>query len=62
MRDRLFRGFTEDPLRQMADTRAGAMSIGIGIAANKSMKEGRAVRLSDFLGDFYPEIKARDEQ
>ena len=26
----LFRGYTSDPLHQMADTRAGAMSIGIG--------------------------------
>ena len=60
MRDRLFRGFTEDPLRQMADTRAGAMSIGIGIAANLSMKEDRAVYLSEFLGDFYPEMKQRE--
>ncbi len=61
MRDRLFRGWTEDPLSQMADTRAGAMSIGIGIAANLSMKEDRAVYLSEFLGDFYPEMKQREE-
>lgn len=60
MRDRLFRGWTEDPLGQMADTRAGAMSIGIGIAANLSMKEDRAVYLSEFLGDFYPEMKRRE--
>ena len=59
MRDKLFRGWTEDPLGQMADTRAGAMSIGIGIAANLSMKEDRAVYLSEFLGDFYPEMKQR---
>ena len=62
LRDRLFRGYTEDPLHQMADTRAGAMSIGIGIAANKSMKEDRAVYLSEFLGDFYPEMKERDHK
>ena len=62
MRNRLFRGFTRDPLGQMADTRAGAMSIGIGIAANMSMKEDRAVYLSEFLGDFYPEMKLRDHQ
>ena len=54
LRDNLFRGYTSDPLHQMADTRAGAMSIGIGIAANKSMAEDRAVYLSEFLGDFYP--------
>ena len=62
MRDKLFRGWTQDPLHQMADTRAGAMSIGIGIAANLSMKEDRAVYLSEFLGDFYPEMKERDHQ
>ncbi len=62
MRDRLFRGWTEDPLHQMADTRAGAMSIGIGIAANLSMKEDRAVYLSEFLGDFYPEMKRQEHQ
>ena len=62
MRDKLFRGWTQDPLHQMADTRAGAMSIGIGIAANLSMKEDRAVYLSEFLGDFYPEMKKRDHQ
>ena len=62
MRDKLFRGWTQDPLHQMADTRAGAMSIGIGIAANLSMKEDRAVYLSEFLGDFYPEMKRRDHQ
>ncbi len=60
MRDRLFRGWSQDPLCQMADTRAGAMSIGIGIAANLSMKEDRAVYLSEFLGDFYPEMKQRE--
>lgn len=53
LRDNLFRGFDEDPLNQMAGTRAGAMSIGIGIAANISMKEDRAVYLKEFLGDYY---------
>ena len=57
LRDNLFRGCTTDPLHQMADTRAGAMSIGIGIAANKSMAEDRAVYLSEFLGEFYPEME-----
>jgi hypothetical protein len=35
----------------MADTRAGMMSIGIGMAANISMKENRRVYLSEFYGD-----------
>ena len=55
LQDYLFRGYDEDPLHQMADTRAGAMSIGIGIAANKSMKEDRAVYLSEWLGKYYGE-------
>ncbi|MBQ4227407.1 MAG: Gfo/Idh/MocA family oxidoreductase [Clostridia bacterium] len=58
LRERLFRGYSDDPLCQMADTRAGAMSIGIGIAANISMREDRAVYLGEFLGSFYPELKA----
>ena len=62
MRNRLFRGWTQDPIHQMAGTRAGAMSIGIGIAANLSMKEDRAVYLGEFLGDFYPEIRQHAHQ
>ncbi len=61
LRDNLFRGYTEDPLSQMADTRAGAMSIGIGIAANKSMAEDRAVYLAEFLGAFYPELNNAEQ-
>ena len=40
-----------DPLGQMADTYAGLMSIGIGMAANISMKEERRVKLSEFYED-----------
>ncbi len=57
LRDNLFRGVKRDPLGQMAGTRAGALSIGVGIAANKSMAEKRSVCLSEFLGDIYPELK-----
>lgn len=54
LRDRLFRDKdAPDPLGQMADTRAGMMSIGIGMAANLSMKERRRVA----LGEFYKELK-----
>lgn len=50
--DRLFREKdAPDPLGQMADTYAGLMSIGIGMAANISMKEGRQVKLSEFYND-----------
>ena len=44
---------TEDTLGQMADVRAGLMAIGIGMAANVSMKEKRQVA----LGEFYTELK-----
>jgi len=37
----------------MADTRAGLMSISIGMAANLSMKENRRV----YLSEFYDELK-----
>lgn len=52
IRDRIFRNKNmPDPLGQMADTRAGLMSIGIGMAANLSMKEERRVNLSEFYKD-----------
>ena len=41
---------TRSKTGEMADFKAGAMSIGIGIAANISMKEDRAVYLDEFLG------------
>ncbi len=54
LRDRLFRHPDRtDPITQMADLRAGMMSIGIGMAANASMAEGRNVKLSEF----YDELK-----
>ncbi len=52
IRERLFRNKNlPDPLHQMADTRAGLMSIGIGMAANISMAEGRRVMLSEFYDE-----------
>lgn len=48
LREALFRGMPEDPLQQFADTWAGMMSIGIGMAANVSMKENRRVALKEF--------------
>ena len=51
IQENLFIGCTSDPLGQMADTRAGMMSIGIGMAANVSMAENRRVYLSEFYGD-----------
>ncbi len=49
MRAMIFRGAEDDPQGRLADTRAGAMSVGIGIAANKSMVENKTVQIKDFL-------------
>lgn len=51
IQENLFIGCTSDPLGQMADTRAGMMSIGIGMAANVSMAENRRVYLDEFYED-----------
>ena len=48
-RDAMFKGLTEDPLGQTADSRSGAMSIGIGIAATTSMREDRAVTIKELF-------------
>ncbi len=45
----LFRGDLPDPLGQFAGTRAGAMSILIGIAANTSIREHRPVTLDELI-------------
>ncbi|GGD82964.1 Gfo/Idh/MocA family oxidoreductase [Paenibacillus nasutitermitis] len=46
----LFSGVeTEDPLGQQAGSYAGAMSLLIGHAANKSIQEGRQVHIADLL-------------
>ena len=50
LRDKLFYGVDEDPLGQMADSWAGAMSLLIGVAGNKSIAQGRPVAIEDLLG------------
>ncbi len=45
----MVKGTESDPLGQAADTRAGGMSAGIGMAANISMKECRSVKISEIL-------------
>lgn len=45
----LIEGNQPDPLGKMADSRAGAMSVVIGAAANESMKQGRSIRVKDLL-------------
>ncbi len=47
--DALFRGEKEDPLGRAADTIAGGMSAGIGMAANISLKEKRSVRMDEII-------------
>lgn len=50
IRERLFRNkHLPDPLHQMADLRAGMMAVAIGMAANVSMKEKRAVCVGEYL-------------
>jgi len=51
IRQNLFIGCKNDPLGQMADLKAGMMSIGIGMAANISMKENRRVYLNEFYSE-----------
>ena len=57
MRDHIFGRPIPDPLGSAADTRAGMMSIGIGMAANISLAERRQVLLSEFYGDITEERK-----
>ncbi len=49
LRDHLFRGAEADPLGLQAGSRAGAMSILTGIAANRSIATGQPVRVADLL-------------
>lgn len=51
LKDDLFRGVGADPLGHAAGSRAGAMSLLVGVAANQSMIERRAVRIADLLAD-----------
>jgi hypothetical protein len=49
LRNMLFRENTPDPLGHLAGTRAGAMSILIGIGANTSIREKRPVSIDSLL-------------
>ena len=51
LRDHLFLGAVEDPLGHSAGSRAGAMSVLIGVAVNKSIEENRFIRIADLLKD-----------
>lgn len=53
LREMLFRGGVQDSLGHMADTRAGIMSAIVGIAANKSIKENRAVCIEELVPELF---------
>ena len=49
LQDMLFRGGVLDPLNHQAGSYAGATSILTGIAANKSIKDGKIIRIKDLV-------------
>ena len=49
LREMIFRGGVPDPLGHRAGTEDGAYSILVGVAANKSIKEGRIVSIDELL-------------
>ncbi len=49
LRRMLFKGDLEDPLGQFADSVAGAKSMMVGVGANKSIREGKRVKISELL-------------
>ncbi|GMA63279.1 Gfo/Idh/MocA family oxidoreductase [Alicyclobacillus fastidiosus] len=49
LKDHLFRDATTDPLGHQAGSRAGAMSVLLGVAANRSIAERRMVSISELL-------------
>ena len=51
LRDHIFKGTPTEIPDQSADLGAGMMSVGIGMAANVSMKEKRSVCLREFFKD-----------
>jgi predicted dehydrogenase len=51
IRQHLFGEDVPDPLNQVADARAGALSLLIGVASNQSIATGQAVRIADLLGE-----------
>ncbi len=49
MQDRIFRGGEADPLGQTASSRDGALSILIGIAARRSIEQGRPFKIDELI-------------
>jgi hypothetical protein len=57
MKDKIFKSpEAPDPLHQAASVREGAMSVLIGVAARKSIDEGRSVRIAE-LTDIIPQAQ-----
>jgi len=60
LHDKIFRNpAMEDPLKHSAGSRDGAMAILIGIAARKSIDQGRPIRIEE-LTDLKPSVKRLD--
>ena len=51
LQDRLFGAPQPDPLRLVADAKAGALSLLVGLAANQSIATGEPVRTAELLPD-----------
>ncbi len=49
LKDHLFKDASHDPLGHIAGSRAGAMSILVGVAANQSMAQGKFICIEDLL-------------
>ncbi|MGE0102257.1 MAG: Gfo/Idh/MocA family protein [Blastocatellales bacterium] len=49
LKDMIFNPGMPDPLRQRAGSRAGAMSLLIGVAAVRSIEQGRPIRINDLV-------------
>jgi len=49
IREHLFREGLADPLNQRADSRAGAMSVLVGVAANQAISSGQPVHITDLM-------------
>jgi predicted dehydrogenase len=50
MQDMIFRGPVADPLGQAAGSRDGALSILVGIAARRSIEQGRSIDIDSLVG------------
>ena len=59
MQNRIFKNPSDNPYNIMAGTRDGAMSVLIGVAARKSIKLKRPVKISE-LTDLVPKAKRHE--